>query len=256
MSGRLQGKVAIVTGAARGQGAAEARLFVAEGARVVLTDMLAEEGSATAEALGDAAVFVTHDVTSETDWARVVAAANAWGRVDVLVNNAGIHWMRAIEDETVEGFRRILDVNLIGMFIGMREVTPAMRSSGGGSIINISSLAGMKGLHWHGAYGASKWAVRGLTKVAALELADDNIRVNSVHPGAIDTAMIPADRQGLGDARFATSLVPRIGRPEEVAELVCFLASDASAFITGGEHVIDGGSLTGARISTPRPVVS
>ncbi len=253
MRQRLEGRVAIITGAARGQGLAEAELFVAQGASVVLTDMLAEEGEHAAAALGANARFCVHDVSRPESWASVITAAEgAFGPVSILVNNAGIHWVRAIEDEALDSLKHMIDVNLIGTFLGLQAVLPSMRRAGGGSIVNISSLAGMLGLNWHGAYGSTKWAIRGLTKTAALEFAVDRIRVNSVHPGAVDTAMLPPDRQGLGDARFASNPVPRAARPSEIAEMVCYLASDAAAFVTGAEFVIDGGALLGGK-PTPRP---
>lgn len=253
MANRLQDRVAIITGGARGQGRAEAQLFVAEGASVVISDVLEDDGRATAAEIGPRARFVLHDVSLPDSWDEVVRTAEeTFGPVSILVNNAAIHWVRAIEDERVEQLRRMIDVNLIGTFLGHQAVLPSMRRAGGGSIVNISSLAGMKGLSWHGAYGATKWAVRGLTKTAALEFSSDNIRVNSVHPGAVDTPMLPPDRQGLGDARFAANPIPRAATAGEVAEMVCWLASDASAFVTGAEFVIDGGSMLDKR-PTPRP---
>ena len=203
MTSRLDGRVAIVTGAARGQGAAHARAFVREGAKVLLTDVLDDEGRAIASALGQHARYLRHDVRSEADWATAVQEAeSAFGPVSILVNNAAIHWVRAIEDESAAEFRKLLDVNLIGPFLGIQAVIASMRRAGGGSIVNISSTAGIRGFHWHGAYASSKWGVRGLTKVAAIELAVDKIRVNSVHPGVIDTAMGPGPRQHASDLRF------------------------------------------------------
>jgi 3alpha(or 20beta)-hydroxysteroid dehydrogenase len=244
--GRLEGKVAVISGAARGQGEAEARLFVAEGASVVLTDVLDERGFIVAKELGDSARFVRHDVGSEEAWASVMATTvETFGRLDVLVNNAAIHWLRTIETETVADFRRMVDVNLIGTFLGIRGAIAPMRASGGGSIVNISSAAGLVGYALHGAYGATKWGVRGLTRAAAIELGPDRIRVNSVHPGPIDTDMLPPDRANLGDKRWRTIPLRRVGEPSEVAELVLFLASDASSFTSGGEFTVDGGSLAG-----------
>jgi 3alpha(or 20beta)-hydroxysteroid dehydrogenase len=246
VSERLSGKVVIVTGAARGQGEAEARLFVREGASVVLTDLLEERGKAVADELGAAAVFVPHDVSSPEDWDRVVATAlDAFGHLDVLVNNAAIHWLRSIEDENLEDFQRLLGINLAGTFLGIKAVIAPMRAAGGGSIVNISSAAGLVGYARHGAYAAAKWGVRGLTRVAAIELGPDGIRVNSVHPGPINTDMLPPDRAGLGERRWATIPLRRSGEPSEVAELVLFLASDASSYISGGEFTVDGGSLAG-----------
>jgi 3alpha(or 20beta)-hydroxysteroid dehydrogenase len=246
VSERLTGKVAIITGAARGQGEAEARLFVGEGAAVVLTDVLHERGRAVAEDLGAAAAFVPHDVSSQDAWNAVVATAlETFGHVDVLINNAAIHWLRSIEDETLDEFHRLLAINLAGTFLGIKAVIDPMRAGGGGSIVNISSAAGMVGYALHGAYASAKWGVRGLTKVAAIELGPHGIRVNSVHPGPINTDMLPADRAGLGDRRWANIPLRRCGEPSEVAELALFLASDASSYISGGEFTVDGGSLAG-----------
>ena len=239
---RLDGKVALITGGARGQGAAEARLFAAEGAKVLITDVLDDEGAALAADLGVAVRYRHHDVADATDWAAAVEeATTAFGRLDILVNNAGIHSIVRIEDETLERFQRIIEVNLYGTFLGIQAALPALRAAGGGSIVNISSMAGMKGYPGHGAYGASKWGVRGLTKTAAAELGPDGIRVNSVHPGAIRTAMLPASLND--EDRFTGLPLGRVGEAEEVANLVLFLASDESSYITGIEHVIDGGSL-------------
>ena len=239
---RLDGKVALITGGARGQGAAEARLFAAEGAKVLITDVLDDEGAALATELGGAVRYRHHDVTSAEEWAAAVEeATGTFGALNVLVNNAGIHSITRLEDETLDRFRRLIEVNLIGTFLGIQAALPAMRASGGGSIVNISSTAGMKGIPGHAAYGASKWGVRGLTKTAAAELGVDGIRVNSVHPGAIKTAMLPGGPNA--EERFAGLPLGRSGEAEEVANLVLFLASDESSYITGTEHVIDGGSL-------------
>jgi 3alpha(or 20beta)-hydroxysteroid dehydrogenase len=243
MAGRLSGKVAIVTGAARGQGEAEARLFAAEGASVVLTDILDDQIAIVAKDIGDNARALRHDVSDEDDWTTVVQTAlDEFGKLDVLVNNAAIHHIIPIEEETRAAFERILQVNLIGTFLGMQAVLGPMRAAGGGSIVNISSLAGVRGFYGHGAYGASKWGVTGLTKTAAIELGPSNIRVNSIHPGTIDTDMLPG---GATPGRFDTHPIARVGEPSEVAELALFLASDASAYITGTEMVIDGGLGTG-----------
>jgi 3alpha(or 20beta)-hydroxysteroid dehydrogenase len=236
--GQLDGKVAIITGGARGQGEAEARLFVEEGAHVVVADVLDEPGERLAKELGDAATFVHLDVTDEDGWTDVVGVATStFGGLSVLVNNAAIHHIVRIEDETRDAFERILRVNLVGTFLGMRACAPALRASGTASIVNISSTAGLKGYVGHGAYGASKWGVRGLTKTAAAELGPE-IRVNSIHPGPIKTDMLPGDRT---EAHFAYLPLQRAGEPSEVAQLVCFLASDASSYVTGGEFTIDGG---------------
>jgi len=238
---RLDGKVALITGGARGQGEAHARMIAAQGGKVILGDVLDAQGEAVAADIGKAARYVHLDVTKRGDWERAVEAAlGAFGKLNVLVNNAAIHHKVRLEDETTEFFERMLQVNLVGVFQGMQAALPAMRKAGGGSIINISSTAGMQGLVGHAAYGASKWGVRGLTKVAALELGSDHIRVNSIHPGPINTGMMPHDAASL--ERFAALPLGRHGEPEEVSHLVCFLASDESSFITGREHVIDGGS--------------
>ncbi|MFF2810898.1 glucose 1-dehydrogenase [Streptomyces sp. NPDC058000] len=242
----LDGKVAVITGAGRGQGAAEARLFVASGARVVLGDVREEEGRALAAELGDAARFVRHDVTDADGWRTVVdTAATAFGRLDVLVNNAALWRTAPVDQETEENFDRLLRVNLLGPFLGIQAAVPALRSAGGGSIVNISSTAGLRGIPGHSAYGASKFGLRGLTKSAALDLAADRIRVNSVHPGMIDTPMVAgALGPAPGEQEWPRVPLRRIGRPDEVAELVRFLASDASAYITGAEFAVDGGLTT------------
>ncbi len=243
---RLDGKVALITGAARGQGEAEARLFTAAGARVVLTDVLDELGEAAAADIGDAARFVHHDVRDEASWAQAVdVATETFGRLDVLVNNAGILETDRIENQTLEGFEAIVRVNLYGVFNGMRAAIAPMRASGGGSIVNISSAAGLRGVPGYGAYGATKWAVRGITKTAALELAADRIRVNSVHPGAVDTPMVAASNLQRGEGGLPGAPLGRVAIPEDIANLVLFLASDASSYITGAEFAIDGGGFMG-----------
>ncbi len=240
--GQLEGKSIIITGAAQGMGAIHARRCVEEGARVVLTDLQVEEGEKQAAALGDAAIFVEQDITSESDWDRVVAAAQDHaGRLDGLVNNAAIWWTEAIMDETADQLRKMLEVNVIGTFHGMRKVVPAMRDSGGGSIVNLSSIAGTRGIPEHGSYGASKWAVRGLSKVAATELGQWNIRVNTIHPGAIEgTGMFLVPESEHAEL-FVTQPLQRPGRREEVSGLLIFLLSDQSSYVTGHEHVVDGG---------------
>jgi 3alpha(or 20beta)-hydroxysteroid dehydrogenase len=238
-AGRLAGKVAVITGGARGQGEAEARLFVAEGASVVITDLLEDEGKVVAADLGGSARFLRQDVASEAAWADLMAfTLQEFGRLDVLVNNAAVHHLRTIEDETAEDFDRLVAVNLRGTFLGMRSALGPMRAAGGGSIVNISSLAGLHGYYAHGAYGAAKWGVTGITQTAAIEFGPSGIRVNSVHPGPIDTDMLPG-RENLERLRDAP--LGRAGQPAEVAELVLFLSSDASAFVTGAAVTIDGG---------------
>jgi len=244
--GQLDGKIAIITGAAQGMGASHARHFVAEGARVVLTDLQVEAGEALAKELGDPAVFVQQDVTSEQDWNTVVAAAiERFGRLDALVNNAAIHHTRSIEDETAEGFRSLFDVNVVGTWWGIKKAIAPLRRAGGGAIVNLSSIAGMRGIPGHGAYGASKWAVRGLTKVAAEELGPYNIRVNSVHPGGIEgTGMFTAPSDAAVAERMNRGIpLRRPGDVREVSGLVVYLVSDASTYITGHEHVVDGGAI-------------
>ncbi|MEU6880686.1 glucose 1-dehydrogenase [Streptomyces sp. NPDC046712] len=238
----LSGKVVIVTGAARGQGAAEARLLVAAGARVVLTDVREEEGRGVAAGLGDAGLFVRHDVTSAEDWQGVVAGAlDSYGRVDALVNNAALWRTAPVESETRQNFELLLRVNLLGPFLGIQAVLPALREAGGGSIVNVSSTAGLVGIPGHAAYGSAKFGLRGLTRSSALDLARYGVRVNSVHPGAIDTPMTAAV------AAKDWSHVPlgRMGRAEEVGELIAFLVSDASSYVTGAEFTVDGGLTTG-----------
>jgi 3alpha(or 20beta)-hydroxysteroid dehydrogenase len=242
--GRLDGKIAIITGAARGQGAAEARLFAAEGARVVLADVLDDEGEAVAAEIGDAAMYTHLDVTDEPQWQAAVALAEArFGPVTVLVNNAGILLFQPLHKTDLADFDRVMRVNVQGVFLGMKSVTPSMTNAGGGSIVNISSTAGLQGLPHLGAYVASKWAVRGLTKTAAIDLGHRNIRVNSVHPGGIDTPMVAGTS---GDAPFYKRLpVPRMGSADEAARAVLFLASDEASYIAGAELAVDGGATCG-----------
>ena len=250
--GKLDGKVAIITGGARGQGEAHTRLFVEEGARVVIGDVLDDDGQRVAGELGDAARYVHLDVSRAEDWANAVAVAESMGPLRALVNNAAIHWTRPIEFETADGYERIWRVNLLGPFLGIKAVIEPMRRAGGGSIVNISSTAGLTGLAYHGAYGSAKWGMRGLTRTAAVELGGDGIRVNSVHPGPINTAMMtksPGIEGSDFETRFKHLPARRYGEPREVAQLVVFLASDDSAFITGTEHAIDGGSMAGPPIA-------
>jgi 3alpha(or 20beta)-hydroxysteroid dehydrogenase len=243
----LEGKTALVTGAARGQGAAHARLFAARGARVVLTDVLEAEGKTTAAEIGDAARFVRHDVTDPDGWAAAVTVAvDDFGGLDILVNNAAICEFRTLEEETLDGFERLVRINLTGTFLGIKTAIEPMKARGGGSIVNISSVAGLTGPSRLGAYSASKWGVRGLTKVAAGELGRYGIRVNSIHPGVIDTPMIAGLGVERGEGNYASVPLQRVGVPEDVAELVAFLASDASSYLTGAELTIDGGSMAAA----------
>ena len=238
--GRVDDKVAIITGGAQGMGAADARLLVAEGAKVVIGDILDEKGEALAAELGAAARYVHLDVSDEEQWqAAVDTAVKEFGKVNVLVNNAGIVQVGPLKSLDVEKWNRVLAVNLTGTMLGIKAVLGPMKEAGGGSIINVSSIEGMRGASWVHSYVASKWGLRGLTKSAALELASDNIRVNSLHPGFIRTPMtkhFPDD--------MVSAPLGRPGRPEEVATFVVFLASDESSFSTGSEYVVDGGLIT------------
>ncbi|MFG2128757.1 SDR family NAD(P)-dependent oxidoreductase [Streptomyces sp. NPDC048751] len=254
--GKLDGRVVIVTGAARGQGEQEARLFAAEGARVVVADVLDEQGETLAKELG--ALYVHLDVGEEGDWrSAVTAAKDAYGHVDGLVNNAGILRFNALVDTPLDEFMQVVRVNQVGCFLGVRTVAPELED--GGTIVNTASYTGVTGMAAVGAYAATKHAVLGLTRVAALELAPRRIRVNAVCPGAIDTAMSnpalldpSADREETSRAldELYRKLVPlgRIGRPEEVARLALFLTSGDSSYITGQPFVIDGGWLAGVSI--------
>jgi 3alpha(or 20beta)-hydroxysteroid dehydrogenase len=260
MAGRLHGKVAVITGAARGQGAAAAERFVREGARVLLCDVDDDAGRYLAAQLGDGAWYRRLDVSDEAGWQAMVGEIDqAFGRLDVLVNNAGVISFSPLVDTTLAEYEHVIRVNQIGTFLGMRECVPIMKRAGRGSIINITSVEGLAGMPWLTAYAASKFAIRGMTKVAAAELGPHGVRVNSVNPGAIDPAMgatalggMPIDLGLLGDR------VPlgRAGQAEEVANLVLFLASDESSYCTGGEFVADGGATSAppGPEQQPRPV--
>jgi 3alpha(or 20beta)-hydroxysteroid dehydrogenase len=245
---RLEGKVALITGGARGMGAAEAELFVANGATVVITDVLDAVGAETAKRLSSGSgtcVFLHHDVTSEADWSAVVAdVLQSFGQIDILVNNAGIFEQGSILDTTLEAYRRTIDINQVGVFLGMKAVAAHMAGRRKGSIINISSVAGMAGTPGFVAYGASKWAVRGMTKGVAKELAPHGVRVNSIHPGIIDTPMLQTfEAAGEGVREAVRTRIP-LGyeaEPIHVANLALYLASDESAYSTGSEFIVDGG---------------
>ena len=245
MAGRLDGKVALISGAARGMGQAEADLFAQEGAKVVLADVLDDLGQQAAQDIvrqGGEARYVHLDVTLESDWQRAVETAEqTYGRLSILINNAGIVRMAPLDETSLEAWHEVINVNQTGVFLGMKHAIPAMRRAGGGSIINISSVAGLVGLPNIPAYQASKGAVRLLTKNAAVQYAQDNIRVNSIHPGRIETPMttpLASERR-----EMVINLTPlrRDGKPREVAYGALFLASDEASYVTGAELVIDGG---------------
>lgn len=238
---RLEGKVAIITGAAQGMGAAHARLFIEEGAKVVITDLNTEKGEAVAKELGENALFVKQNVTTKQDWATVVAKAEeVFGPVNVLVNNAGITMSKSLLETTEEEYRRIVDINQVSVFLGMKAVIPSMQKAEGGSIVNISSMNGIVA----GAVGYTdtKFAVRGITKAAAMECSHYGIRVNSVHPGVIETPMIVQEDTKAQVEEFAKHIpLKRMAKPEEVSNLVLYLASDESSYSTGSEFIVDGG---------------
>jgi 3alpha(or 20beta)-hydroxysteroid dehydrogenase len=247
---RLAGKVALITGASQGQGAEEARLFAAEGATVVLADVNDEPGEKLAAEIGNDTRYVHLDVTNEDDWAAVETVVAEAGGLDVLVSNAGIARPPVpIANTSLDAYRTVIDVNQIGTFLALRSGIRAMTAAGrGGSIVLISSVNGIQGAAGIASYVSSKFAIRGLAKVAALEVGPDGIRVNSVHPGPVDTPMIQPAEPGAWDMRpLLAGMMPlrRIGLPADVAELVCWLASDASSYCTGAEFVIDGGYLAG-----------
>lgn len=239
--GRFDGKVALVTGGARGMGASHVEGLVEEGARVVAADILEAEGKDLAARFGESAMFAKLDVTHDHEWEDVVRMTEErFGPIDILVNNAGIVAYGTLVDMTPAEFKHVLDINLYGCFLGMHYTIPSLRKAGGGVIINVSSTAGMMGYGQIGAYVASKWGVRGLTKTAALELGAEGIRVMSIHPGPIATPMT-AD---LGDELTMAQPIARFGKPEEVTALMMFLASDAT-YSTGSEFIVDGGALLG-----------
>ncbi|MCQ4212172.1 glucose 1-dehydrogenase [Streptomyces longispororuber] len=245
----LTGKTVLVTGGARGIGAEVARTVVAAGGNAVIGDVLDDEGKALVAELGGAARYVHLDVTDEAGWQAAVAFATAeFGSVDGLVNNAGISTGMPFETESVERFRKVIEVNLVGVFAGMKTVVPAMKEAGGGSIVNISSAAGLMGLALTSSYGASKWAVRGLTKIAAVEQGTSKIRVNSVHPGMTYTPMTAQVGIQQGDGNYPNTPMGRVGEADEIAKAVVFLLSDDSSYMTGAELAVDGGWTTGPTV--------
>ena len=241
--GRLDGKVAIITGGARGMGASHAKKFLEEGAKVMITDLLEKEGEAMSSELGGNIKFMKHDVTKASDWEKVVAETeSAFGPVSVLVNNAGIAMIKQIDEITEEEYRRVIDINQVSVFLGMKYVHPSMKKAEHGSIINISSVSGLRGNSGSVAYDASKFAVRGMTKSAAIEFGAEGIRVNSIHPGIIETPMIMQEDTKDMVREFAKAVpLKRTAQPSEVSNLVVYLASNESSYSTGSEFVIDGG---------------
>ncbi|MFZ2948920.1 MAG: glucose 1-dehydrogenase [Desulfuromonadaceae bacterium] len=246
--GKLEGKVAIVTGGVGGMGRATAEVFIQEGAKVVIVDVLDAEGAALATILGDAASYRHLDVSDETSWQDLVRDVVAQhNRIDVLVNNAAIFFSAHIDETNNEAFHRLLDINLIGPYLGMKAVIPFMKVARTGSIVNISSVNGLRGNCGSGAYNASKWGLRGLTKCVAMEVGPFGIRVNSVHPGLIDTPMSNPDRKSFAElneeqrVKVPGIALSRVGHPEEVSRASLFLASDDSSYISGAELAVDGG---------------
>jgi 3alpha(or 20beta)-hydroxysteroid dehydrogenase len=256
--GRLGGKVAFITGGARGQGLEAAKLFVQEGSRVVLGDVLDAEGKDAANTIGDDAHFVHLDVTNEEDWRTAIAESEQrYGDVTVLLNSAGILKFGTIAEQPLAEYMSVVNVNQVGVFLGMRAVFEGMKRAGGGSIINISSVEGLRGSVGLAAYTASKFAVRGMTKVAAGEFGKYGIRVNSIHPGVIDTAMLRAQTGDIDLNAVFKRGVPlrRTGTPQDIANMALFLASDESSYCSGAEFVVDGGatSFVGWGGPVPRP---
>ena len=240
--GRLDGKVALVTGGARGQGEAEVRLFAAEGARVVVSDVLVDEGEALAKELGDSVAFNRHDVSSEEEWAAAMAfTLERFGALHVLVNNAGISYGAPIAKHSLASYEQLVAVNQIGVFLGIRAAIAPMTEAGGGSIVNISSGAGLRATKYILGYAATKYAVTGMTACAALELARNGIRVNSIHPGVIDTPMVAGTTPEMTAAMVKATPLRRFGQPVEIARVALFLASDESSYMTGAHVPVDGG---------------
>jgi NAD(P)-dependent dehydrogenase (short-subunit alcohol dehydrogenase family) len=248
----LVGRVALVTGAARGQGRQIASRLHAAGASIIAGDLLADQLNGLVSELGDRCVVGPLDVRAAASWSKLVdQGVSAFGRLDILVNNAGVLRRAPIEEETEDGFADTWRVNCLGPLLGIKTALPALRRSGHGAIVNTSSVAGVTAWSMHAAYVSSKWAVRGLTRVAALELAADGIRVNAVIPGPIATPMLVDDEDPGVFERLSRLPLGRIGQPEDVAEAVLFLASDRSAFLTGSEITVDGGQLAGSIFAGP-----
>ena len=246
--GQLSGKVALISGAAQGMGAATARLFAAEGAKVVLGDILVDKGEAVASEIGDAALFQKLDVTSEEDWqAAVAAAVSRFGKLDVLVNNAAMLHFSGADTLRKEDAERVLGVNVIGTMMGVKHAVPALKANGGGVIVNISSVDGLRGCNGLTAYTASKWAVRGITKSYAYEFGPAGIRVVSIHPGGVNTQMANPDGADAEVLNRGFTHVPlqRIGEPEEIARVTLFVASDGASYLSGAEIAVDGGWTAG-----------
>ena len=251
--GRLDGKVTLITGAARGMGKAYAQLFAQEGSKVALCDIRDDEGQALAESIGDDAIYLSLNVTDESAWQEAIAATEAaFGHVTTLINNAGIAESAPFYEMSLESFKHVTDVLQTGVFLGMKSIVPSMTAAGGGSIINISSIDGLMGMNNIISYVGAKWAVRGMTKAAAREVADRNIRVNSIHPGFIYTHLAVEEEAHLAPThalldKHTEALAPmkRTGEPEEIAKLALFLASDDSSYSTGSEFVADGGLTSG-----------
>ncbi|GAA3718767.1 glucose 1-dehydrogenase [Gordonia hankookensis] len=247
---QLAGKVIVVSGGARGLGSAFAHRIVERGGKVVIGDILDDVGKQTAEDLGDAARYVRLDVTDPDQWSQAVAHAQAeFGSLTGIVNNAGISTGAFVEQDTLENFRQVLEINLVGVFNGIRAAIAPLRAGGGGSIVNISSAAGLTGLPLTSGYGASKWGVRGLTKLTAVELAADRIRVNSVHPGMTYTPMTSSIGIETGDGKYPNTPMGRVGLPDEIAGAVSFLLSDDAAYMTGAELAVDGGWTAGPTVA-------
>lgn len=248
-SERLAGKTVLVTGGSRGMGAEMARQIVAASGNVVIADVLDDEGAKTVESLGEHARYVHLDVTDTDEWqAAVNFAVESFGALNGIVNNAGVSTGEYLEKESVEHFRKVLDINLVGVFLGIQTATPALRKAGGGSIVNISSAAGLMGLALTAGYGASKWGVRGLSKIAAVELGTDRIRVNSVHPGMTYTPMTADTGIKEGEGNYPNTPMGRVGEPPEIAAAVVFLLSDEASYVSGAELAVDGGWTTGPTV--------